>query len=84
MSRRGTPVQAQTRFSMVMRAVTSGSATRKDGSSSVTGVSQAMRPSSTIWAMSRVVMVLVVEPIIIRVSGVTGSPAGLRTPKPLA
>ena len=57
---------------MVMRAVTSGSATRKDGSSSVTGVSQAMRPSSTIWAMSRVVMVLVVETIIIRGSGVTG------------
>src|SRR5690554_7282127 len=52
---------AQTRFSIVIASVIAGSATAKLGRTSVTSVSHVITPSSTICAISRVVMVLVVE-----------------------
>ena len=84
-SRRGTPVHAQTRFSTVIFAVSSGSAIANDGMISTTGVSQVRRPSSTIVAIMAVVNDFVVDPIIISVSGPTGLlPRCSVTPNPFA
>ena len=84
-SRRGTPVQAQTMFRTVIFCVISGSPTAKVGRISTTRVSQSISPSSTSVAIIMVVIDLVVDPIIINVSVVTGSSLpSSRTPKPLA
>ncbi len=84
MFRPGTPEQLQKASRMVSRAVSAGSATANSGSRSTRRVSQVTRPASTREAASIVVIDFVMEPIIIRVSGVTGRvlPISL-TPKPL-
>src|SRR5918997_5320587 len=72
-SRRGRPVQAQYASATVSRDVSWGSATAKAGNTSTSDVSQDSQPSSTRVAAMVLVIDLVTEPIIINVSGVTGS-----------
>ena len=72
-SLRGSPAHAQTSCSTVRPRVSGSSASRKSGITSSTGRSQASLPASTRDAISRVVKDLVIEPIIISVSGVTAS-----------
>ena len=72
MSRPGRPAQLQNASRTVRRSVSAGSPTANRGSRSTRRVSQERRPSSTSVAASMVVIDFVTEPIIIRVSGVTG------------
>ena len=78
-SRRGRPVQAQKASARVRRGVSCGSATAKSGSTSTSGVSQESQPSSTTVAAMVLVIDLVTEPIIIRVSGGDGVGAAKRS-----
>src|SRR6266508_4380908 len=84
-SRRGTKVQPQTRLRTVIVWLSAGSATANDGTISTTGWSHSSNPSSTSVVIIIVVIDLVVQPIIISVSGVTASsPPSSLTPNPVA
>jgi len=70
---RGSPVQAQIRCFTSTWRVVALSPRRKEGSSEVTGVVQVILPWSTRRASSSVVIALVLDAIMKRVSASTGS-----------